>query len=341
MSPLIARRARIGFAQGRSAHRPRLTRTQRTAIKADERARWRATSQQCPGASPGRRLERITSPRFLAPQARGGHESRASQVVGRRALSPASMLTVSASSQHAIWRSRRWSLSSCVACLDARRFGAMPLHRQPTSTPARSRHKHHALHPRYIATGTASRSPQPDRVPRRRARPRRQRSRPPPRPEPQRPPTPAASPRPTASAERSARSTSRNGRHSNTRAETRVPQPAAATPGSPLPAAARSGEAAAAATTPVLPVKPGHHRLALRDERLLPTQAAPEHTVTARRPRKRYFRCRRSAPPVLSHPAHARPQLAQPRQPTRLSSRATACRSGTPRRRWRLRSSWN
>ena len=56
-----------------------------------------------------------------------------------------------------------------------------------------------------------------------------------------------------------------------------------------MPAAARSGEAAAGATTSVLPVKPGYHRLALRDERLLPTQAAPEHTITARRPRKRYF----------------------------------------------------
>jgi len=46
---------------------------------------------------------------------------------------------------------------------------------------------------------------------------------------------------------------------------------------------------AAAATTPVSPVKPGHRRLALRDEHLLPTLVASEHTVTARRPRKRYF----------------------------------------------------
>lgn len=37
------------------------------------------------------------------------------------------------------------------------------------------------------------------------------------------------------------------------------------------------------------PLKPGHRRLALRDERLLPAQTPSEHTVTARRPRKRYF----------------------------------------------------
>jgi hypothetical protein len=82
----------------------RLTSQRRTVIKAAERARWRATSQQCPGASPGRRLERITSPRFLAPQARGGHESRASQVVGRRALSPASAFAVGPLNRCAIRR---------------------------------------------------------------------------------------------------------------------------------------------------------------------------------------------------------------------------------------------
>jgi hypothetical protein len=72
-----------------------LTRTQHAVIKAGERVRWHATSQQCPGASPGRRLERITSPRFPAPKTRGGHESRALQVVGRRALSPAPRFTAS------------------------------------------------------------------------------------------------------------------------------------------------------------------------------------------------------------------------------------------------------
>src|SRR5262252_8981729 len=65
-----------------------LTRVHRTAIKGAERACRRATSHQCPGDSPGWRLERITSPRFPAPQARGGHESRALQVVGRHTLSP-------------------------------------------------------------------------------------------------------------------------------------------------------------------------------------------------------------------------------------------------------------
>jgi len=37
------------------------------------------------------------------------------------------------------------------------------------------------------------------------------------------------------------------------------------------------------------PLKAGNLRVALRDERLLPAQAPSEHTVTARRPRKRYF----------------------------------------------------
>jgi RNA-directed DNA polymerase len=55
-----------------------------------------------------------------------------------------------------------------------------------------------------------------------------------------------------------------------------------------VPAGAGSGEAVVAAT-PAAPVKPGHHRQALRDERLLPAQAASAHTVSARRPRKRYF----------------------------------------------------
>ena len=92
------------FQPSANAHGPdqRLTRRQRAVIKATERARRRATSQQCPGASPGRRLERITSPRFLAPQARGGHESRASQVVARRVLSPASTLAVHPSNRSAV-----------------------------------------------------------------------------------------------------------------------------------------------------------------------------------------------------------------------------------------------
>jgi RNA-directed DNA polymerase len=45
---------------------------------------------------------------------------------------------------------------------------------------------------------------------------------------------------------------------------------------------------AAAAPAPAS-VKPGHRRLALRDEHLLPQPAVSEHAVTARRPRKRYF----------------------------------------------------
>ncbi len=78
----------MSLVSSRRRCRAWLTRTRRSAIRNTERARWRATSQQCPGASPGRRIERITSPRFPAPKARGGHESRASQVVGLRALSP-------------------------------------------------------------------------------------------------------------------------------------------------------------------------------------------------------------------------------------------------------------
>ena len=78
----------MSLVSSRRRCRAWLTRTRRSAIRKTERARWRATSQQCPGASPGRRIERITSPRFPAPKARGGHESRASQVVGLRALSP-------------------------------------------------------------------------------------------------------------------------------------------------------------------------------------------------------------------------------------------------------------
>ena len=66
------------------------------AIKTSERARRRATSQQCPGVSPGRRLERMTSPRFPA-DTRGGHESKASQVVAWRALSP--MLSMACGSE--------------------------------------------------------------------------------------------------------------------------------------------------------------------------------------------------------------------------------------------------
>ena len=73
-----------------------------------------------------------------------------------------------------------------------------------------------------------------------------------------------------------------------TPAATRSPPAASAPLDAVLPTAAQSASAATAAT-PVAPVKPSHHRRALRDERLLPTQAASEHTVTARRPRKRYF----------------------------------------------------
>jgi RNA-directed DNA polymerase len=54
-----------------------------------------------------------------------------------------------------------------------------------------------------------------------------------------------------------------------------------------LPAELRKAESRPAAAP--APLKSGHHRLASRDERLLPTQASFEHTVTARRPRKRYF----------------------------------------------------
>jgi hypothetical protein len=54
-----------------------------------------------------------------------------------------------------------------------------------------------------------------------------------------------------------------------------------------LPAEPDKAESPAAVAP--IPLKPGHRRLALRDERLLPTQTPSEHTVTARRPRKRYF----------------------------------------------------
>jgi hypothetical protein len=52
-----------------------LTRARCAAIKAGERAAPLATSQQCPGASPGRRIERITSPRLPS-------------LTGRDAMSP-------------------------------------------------------------------------------------------------------------------------------------------------------------------------------------------------------------------------------------------------------------
>jgi hypothetical protein len=54
-----------------------------------------------------------------------------------------------------------------------------------------------------------------------------------------------------------------------------------------MPAPTQRVEATAAAAP--APVKPGHRRLALRDEHLLPQAVASEHAVTARRPRKRYF----------------------------------------------------
>jgi hypothetical protein len=66
-----------------------LTSALATAIKTPERATASATSQQVPGASPGRRVERITSPRLPPHHAWGDHEAKASQVVGRCALSPA------------------------------------------------------------------------------------------------------------------------------------------------------------------------------------------------------------------------------------------------------------
>jgi hypothetical protein len=65
-----------------------LTSAPATAIKTLERATASATSQQVPGVSPGRRVERITSPRLPPHHAWGDHEARASQVVGRSALSP-------------------------------------------------------------------------------------------------------------------------------------------------------------------------------------------------------------------------------------------------------------
>jgi RNA-directed DNA polymerase len=72
-----------------------------------------------------------------------------------------------------------------------------------------------------------------------------------------------------------------------TRAEALNPQPAAGMQPSPSPAEQGKLESPAAAAP--LPLKPRQLRLALRDERLLPTQASSGHTVTARRPRKRYF----------------------------------------------------
>ena len=76
-------------AQSRRMSQPAwLTSPAPAAIKAPGRAAVPATSQQVPGASPGRRVERITSPRLPARHARGDHETRASQVVGRSVLPP-------------------------------------------------------------------------------------------------------------------------------------------------------------------------------------------------------------------------------------------------------------
>jgi len=72
---------------GANDRRAVLTRSVLQPIKTPERQAVHATSQQCPGASPGRRNERITSPRLPARSTRGDHETRASQVVGQPALS--------------------------------------------------------------------------------------------------------------------------------------------------------------------------------------------------------------------------------------------------------------
>ena len=108
---------RMPRPERRPARQVRLTSPPPAAIKAAGRAAVTATSQQVPGVSPGWRDERITSPRLPARHARGDHETRASQVVGRSAL-PSRAPGMSAAS------SRRQSATRGIwLCAPLRRCG--------------------------------------------------------------------------------------------------------------------------------------------------------------------------------------------------------------------------